>query len=49
MFGVLKDCCTPMLKSQHLETPQDLIAAFDRETTAQVKEASIDLKTAISW
>ena len=38
MFGALRDAVPMMKQSRHLETPQHLLDAFDREITHQLQE-----------
>ncbi len=38
MFGALADCVTPIKRSQHMESPADVLQAFDKEINQQFKE-----------
>ncbi|XP_022098788.1 WASH complex subunit 4-like [Acanthaster planci] len=42
MFGALADCVPPITQSKHLESPQQLLDSFEKETNAQFKEHLLD-------
>ena len=41
MFGALRDCVPPMQYVRHLESPQVLLDAFNKEITDQLNEVRI--------
>ncbi|XP_041350230.1 WASH complex subunit 4-like isoform X3 [Gigantopelta aegis] len=42
MIGALRDCVVPMKSVRHLNSPQDLLNAFNKEITGQLNEYLID-------
>ncbi|XP_072038890.1 WASH complex subunit 4-like [Amphiura filiformis] len=42
MFGALADCAMPIKMSQHMDSPADVLQAFDKEINQQFKEHLLD-------